>query len=246
MKEFGEFDSALVLGSGSGRLERIITANGTAKRCKGVDISADAIKVAKKEAARDGLAQSIEYEEANLNNIKLEKGSFDAIFGWHSIHHVERLEELFGEVRRALKPEGLFIINEYVGPSRYQFTDKQVELMNWVLSNLTDNYKTSVVDGRIRKSTYREKPAVIEKDDPSESIRSGEITRLLKENFKVVYERKYGGTLLQFAMDCIVGNFDPSNEKDSLILKLLYNTEQLLIKEKVIDSDFVFMILKNK
>ncbi len=240
------FSKALVLGSGAGGLERTLILNGTIKKCIAYDISKSAVELAQEKAKENNIDHQIEYKIEDLNKIRLPSNEYDVIFGWHSIHHIEDLEGLFTQIKTSLKDTGIFIVNEYVGSSRYQFSDKQIELMNWILELLPVKYKTSVVDGKIRGPLYREKPEVIALDDPTESIRSGEILDLLNKYFVPVFRRDYGGTLMQFSMDTIVGNFNPKDEKDVLLLRFLCEFEKLLIKENVITSDYSFLILKKK
>lgn len=52
------------------------------------------------------------------------------------LHHITNLEHLLEQVRIALCPGGLFVVLEYVGPSRFQWSDKVDYLMNRMLAAL--------------------------------------------------------------------------------------------------------------
>lgn len=52
---------------------------------------------------------SVEYLYADLNEVSLPSGEYDAVVVWDSLHHVRDLERLLEEVRRALKPGGVFV-----------------------------------------------------------------------------------------------------------------------------------------
>ena len=43
------------------------------------------------------------------------EGSFDAAFAHHALHHVSDLEALFTFVRRAIGPDGVFLIADMIG-----------------------------------------------------------------------------------------------------------------------------------
>jgi hypothetical protein len=77
--------------------------------------------------------------------------------------------------------------------------------------------------------------------DPSEAIRSAEIIPLLSEYFTILEQKDYGGTILHMLLQNIIANFDHDNYKDKSILSLLILLENILIREKVIDSDFAFL-----
>ena len=58
--------------------------------------------------------------------------------------------------------------------------------------------------------------------------------------------KDYGGTLLQFLLANIVGNFDESKEQDRKILDELCTQEWNYIKEGKLDSDFAVIVAKQK
>jgi hypothetical protein len=60
--------------------------------------------------------------------------------------------------------------------------------------------------------------------------------------FNVEERIDFGGTILHMLLDAIIANFNPAKEEDIAILILLGYIEDILIKEKVISSDFT---LKN-
>ena len=66
--------------------------------------------------------------------------------------------------------------------------------------------------------------------DPSESVRSDEIMGLVGERFEIVYRADFGGTLLQFVLSDIAGNFDPADPKDVAMIDLVCLYEQTLIE----------------
>ena len=45
-----------------------------------------------------------------------------------SLHHVFQLEHLLDEIKQTLKPGGLFVVYEYIGPSQMQFPRRDLEL----------------------------------------------------------------------------------------------------------------------
>src|SRR5262245_38882502 len=115
-------ERALTLGSGLGELERGLCHYNFARLHEGIDISDQAIRVAIEKAQASGLTH-LRYRMGNLNDVALEPAAYDVIFGISSIHHVQRLEYLFGQVRQALKPGGYFFLDEYIGPNRFQWPE---------------------------------------------------------------------------------------------------------------------------
>jgi SAM-dependent methyltransferase len=52
----------------------------------------------------------------DVNAVRLEEGSADLVVGWHGLHHVRELDRVFLEARRALRPGGLLVMYEWIGP----------------------------------------------------------------------------------------------------------------------------------
>jgi SAM-dependent methyltransferase len=120
-------------------------------------------------------------------------GRFDTIIDVGAFHHFERLERILPALHEALAPDGRLYVDEYVGPSKYRFSSRVIELINARLAGLPESLvacRRKVSPGDFR-DLWRRCP------DPSEGIRSAELDRLLRRHFSVVQRTPYGGTLLQ-------------------------------------------------
>ncbi len=133
----------LSLGCGTGRLERQLAQLGAFVACDAYDIADGSIEKARQAAAAVGY-EHINYTVGDLNTIKLGEAHYDAVWAAASVHHVSGLEHLFAQVAAALKPGGLFILNEYVGPTRFQFPARQRQVIQACNSLLPDEYRRIV------------------------------------------------------------------------------------------------------
>ena len=231
----------LSLGCGGGLVEREAVSLGLCQTIEGVDLSAEAIAVARRRAA-DGDLSGITYRVADLNSLELAPASYDIVICKQALHHVERLEHLLDQVRQSLRPGGWFLVNEYVGPSRFQWTDVQLGLMNELLMLLPERLRR--LSGGVRERIDRLPAEVVAASDPSEAVRSGEIAPLLLSRFELVERRDFGGTLLHPLLAEIIANFDPANESEATILRLLIAFEDALLGHGVLTSDFAVFILR--
>jgi SAM-dependent methyltransferase len=233
----------LNLGCGDGGLERHAFRIGLCEKMEAFDIAEEAITVARQAAIQQGLENDVKYEVADLNKIQLEPEKYDIAFASMSAHHFLELEHVFDEVRKALKPSGLFILNEFVGPSQFQWTDQQLTIINDLLEILPAKYRTNLSwPGHVKTSTERPSIAAMNSIDPSEAIRSAEIIPLLPKYFHPLERVDYGGTILHMLLQDIAGNFDSEKEEDLAILKLLAYFEETLIENKVLPSDFSLIV----
>ena len=236
----------LSLGCGEGCLERHATSLGICEAFDAFDISAQAIAIARAKAAREGFAH-IHYEVWDINKIQLPPEHYDIAFASSALHHIARLEHVLDEVHKALKPGCFFIANEFVGPSRFQWTDKQLQIINDLLALLPPRYRADLCrPGHIKSRV--DQPTVVQMllSDPSEAVRSAEIVPLIRQRFKIVRQTDFGGTILHMLLSHIMGNFDPESEADVTIVRLLCYLEKTLITERVLPSDFALIVAQKR
>lgn len=243
-------ERAFSLGCGTGALERHALTAKAVEIFDACDISSGAIETAKQLAQDAHLFNRINYQIADLNTLQLPSEKYDVVFASMSVHHIKALEKVFNAVAKSLKPSGLFIINEYIGPTQFQVPPVQLKLMNDILAILPTNFRFSIVDGiktdDIKDRHYIHPLQWFAECDPSEAIRSADIESVFKEYFNIVEYKPYGGAILHFMLANIAGNFDDTIENDKAWLNMLEYFEQTLEKNKVINSDFALIVGSKK
>lgn len=230
---------AVSLGCGFGNLERDLVRRGWVERIAAYDLAEGAVAQARRLAEEAGLS-GITYAAADLNTLRLEPGSADAVFAHSAVHHVQDLEYLYATVRAALRPGGVFHLHEFVGPTRFQWTDAQLRLVNEFMDALPPRLRrlpNGTPKGAMRRPTVDEMIAA----DPSEAVRSAELVAALDPFFEVVEERRTGGALLHLALGDIAQNFDPANPEDRSILLELFALEDRAMADGTIGSDFAVL-----
>jgi SAM-dependent methyltransferase len=246
LKDRMPVECALTLGSGLGELERGLCQYGFARSHEGIDLSDEAVRIATEKAQTEE-ANHLKYRTADLNTIKLPPATYDVIFGISSIHHVQKLEHLFRQVRQGLKPRGYFFLDEFIGPTRFQWTDAQLQAMNEQLGSLPKEFRRRISDQRKFKETViRETAGEIIASDPSEAVRSSDIVPLLYEYFEVLEIKGYGGAILHQMLYDIAGNFCRQNPGSLDHLRRLFVVEDELTASGVISHDFAVIIATTK
>lgn len=233
------FNRSLSVCCGDGAHEIQLYTSGKVRFVSGVDISEGAIKQAIGRFEAVGAPQErYRFEVRDVNALAID-GRFDLILSTGALHHTTNLEALLATVERGLEPNGYFIVVEFIGPNRFQWTDRQIEIANQVLSAIDPYY---LRDGRQARF---ERPSVesMLKSDPSEAVRSAEVYSLVKQHFEVRYERFYNGTLLHQLHPLLKSELANRGQRDfDSIVKLIHLMEDLLVKGGVLPSDFVFLI----
>jgi len=231
------------LGCGSAGTEVFAAGQGLFQSLLALDASPKALAEARK-AAVAARVDNLEFGEANLNDLDLPREAFDVVLMNMSLHHVKNLEGTLDVVRDALRPAGFVVVNEFVGPAQFQFTDVQVAIANEILGVLPDRWRMDSTTGRAKTEYVRQPRDYWNLTDPSEAVRSDEIVPQLERRFEVVLSRDYGGTILHLVLEHIVHNFDRGEEKDVAAIRLLGLLEDLLIRHGVLESDFTLRVLR--
>ena len=240
--------AVLVLGCGTGWLERSLAGQRRVGAIDACDVSAGAVAVAAETARRQGLAERIRYHVVDLNReappSPAAGGGYDVVVAHSVLHHVEELEFAYPRLVEALVRGGLLVMNEYVGPSRFQFTDAQMAVVNAVLARLPERLRMSLIQGV--PFPHKVVPTVDEMIavDPSESVRSAELLDLTRRHFEVLDEVPYGGTVLQHLLYDVVQNFDPASLAESRLLALVCLLEEALIREGELPSDYAVVVAR--
>ncbi|PWA06548.1 bifunctional demethylmenaquinone methyltransferase/2-methoxy-6-polyprenyl-1,4-benzoquinol methylase UbiE [Flavobacterium psychrotolerans] len=107
----------LDIATGTGDLA-ILMANTNAEKIIGLDISVGMLEVGKKKIAEKGLSDKIEMQFGDSENMPFEDNTFDAITVAFGVRNFENLEKGLGEIKRVLKPNGIFVILETSNPTK--------------------------------------------------------------------------------------------------------------------------------
>ena len=259
-------ERSLELGCGTGTLSLAVYQAGASSYVEGFDISG--ARVAEAEQARAVMGAPGRFWAADANTVPLDPGRYDLVFSAHSFHHFLALERVMARVHQALTPYGLFILEEYVGPTQFQWTSGQLALVEALLARIPTQYRrwrsspTPNDSGQRRLRSYlrrvyqalrgrvqpyktaepRPRPAQVAAVSPFESIRSAEIVPLFEQHFEVVARRPLGGTLQHLLYNGIVHNFDPQDAQACRIIEGLYHVEDSLIQAGLLPSDFMLLV----
>lgn len=232
----GPAGRALELGCGSGKeIARMVSENIVTH---GLGIDLDSTRFSE---ARASANSALALVASDIENIELQAESYDLIFALQSFHHFERIEHIMQQVHNALKPGGYFVLDEFVGPARFQWTDLQLEVTAHLLAFLPRHlrlYQNGIEKAREGRSTVEEVMRVCD----SEAVRSNEIVGAFYEHFNVRYHRNLGGTIQHLLYSGIIQNFPDDDVHVNSMIDAIDAIESLLIEQNVLASDFVLLI----
>lgn len=227
----------LSVGCGSAAKERVIAAALPDRTMIGVDIATETLARAREQAAAEGLT-NLELSHGDFNALDLEADSVDMILGLGAIHHIDKLEEFWVQCRRALRPGGCMLAQEYVGPSRFQWSDAQIEHGNRALR------ETVPVEHQVHhREVVRVPVEKVVAIDPSEAVRSGEIVATCRDSELTIQDyHGCGCSLLQPVLMKQAHTFDPQNWEHNHVLFTLFRDEARLIEEGVLGDNYAMFV----
>lgn len=237
------FGKSLSVCCGDGAHELAIAKTGRVRFVRGFDISDGAI--AQANATFEAAAipkESYAFELADADDLHLQD-QFDLILSTGALHHVTNLEKLLSTLGRSLTQDGYFVVLEYVGPNRFQWTDNQVGVINGILGQLDPRY----LKDNTRIELSRPPIADMIATDPSEAVRSEDVLRLLPDYFTIEYLRNFNGTIMHALYPLLDARLTNANAPDfDSLVRVILLMEDNLIRSNVLSSDFVFAICRSK
>lgn len=231
-------------GCGSGSKELKFARFNNFKLIEAFDLSPKRIALAKDNLKNRGI-KNVSFTVSDIMSFNFESNKYDVVLFDSSLHHVKELNFVLTQVYGCLKDDGILVINEYIGPSRFQWSNEQLKASDNALKILPDSYKKRWQNEKVKSKNYR--PGILRMiiADPSESVRSENIQDEIYNRFNVLEEKPYGGNILHLALKDISQNFIDENEQTINYLNRLFEIEDNFLAEGN-KSDFMFGVYSKK
>jgi len=205
------------------------------ERVDAYDINADIVERARQ--FTDSLGLNVEYHLEDVNNLELPPHTYDLVVVAHSLHHFKRIDHIVAQIKHSLKPGGLFVAWEYVGPRYQRFSRRQRTHANMVLRALPVKYRREL-DGSIRR---RVKSQPLYAISPDEAIRSDLILPAFAK-LNILYQYNWAGLLFPLLRGGIAVNFDQNDPQDRRIIDCLFQLDRLLCQSGQVEPNFTIVV----
>ncbi len=137
-----------------------------AKKVYGVDYSIESVKLSREvneNLIRQGVVEII---EGNVQSLPFEDNTFDAVTAFETVYFWPDIEKCFGEVKRVLKPGGIFLIgmesngsNNFIMKFWKHFIDMEMytdeELFSFLQNNDFSEITSYIRDGRKKQEIIK-------------------------------------------------------------------------------------------
>jgi len=140
----GPFARAASIGSGGGPVETTLLQQGV-KQMVLYDLNAVA-GASSSDRMPAEVRQRCRWERVDLNFGELPANEYDLIVNNSCLHHIVNLEHVLYQIRRALRPGGLFAVFDFIGPSRFQYSQQHREIAEAVRLSVPQRFRQSHID----------------------------------------------------------------------------------------------------
>lgn len=226
------FEHGVSVGCGQGEKEFLLLLEGQVKKFTLFELSDVRIKIAKDQAKNLGLEDRVEFINGDYLEHEFTE-NVDFVHWHHSLHHMLDVDKAVEWSHKILDDGGVFYMDDYVGPNRFQWSNKALELGTRIRKILPDEYLKNPYEPNelINRTVLCPDPKQIK--DPSEAADSERILTSVKKYFPDAEITLLGGVIYHGTLSNILSNIDESDPKDKTILELLLIIDELATKSGI-------------
>lgn len=181
-------------------------------------------------AAEQQVTDNVSFVSGDFNKWRSRRNRYDVVIANQSLHHVLNLEHLLSSIKKALTPDGRFLISDMIGRNGHMRWPEALEIVNEFWNQLPPWYQYNY---QLRRNV-----TVYENWDCSqegfEGIRAQDILPLLTNLFPFELFIAFGNVIDPFIDRGFGLNFDPSRDWDRAFIDKVHERDECeLIRGKV-------------
>jgi len=220
----------LSIGCGTGNLEKDLRWMRICEEVDAYDVSPESIRVARERAAAEPF-DNVRFEVADAERLSYPPEHYDAVFFHGSMHHISDPAALLDKLWPAMKMGGLIFLDDYVGPTRDEWSQEHLAHARASYDALPPWWKTNA-----------KLLAPYDASDPSEMIASSSILPAVRKRFHTVWERPYWGNLLYPVLAQVDISKASEEERDRIITALIEREKQLVREGAFASPLYVWLV----
>jgi ubiquinone/menaquinone biosynthesis C-methylase UbiE len=204
------------------------------------ELSSQRIAAGRKAALKQGLAARIEFVEADAFKVDIADGQFDLVHWNNALHHMFDVDQAVAWSHRVLSTDGLFFMDDYVGPNRFQWSDETLALATRVRENLPPQYLQRAQPDAPPVPVQVGRPSIrrIVNEDPSEAPDSERILTAVKKHFPNALIIPTGGAVYNLALTHTLHHFDPKQPAEEALLRNLMLIDEMAVRNTRVESHY--------
>lgn len=216
------FARGVSIGSGTGSKERNIIQIGLVDHFTLFELSSVGVERGRKEAAEAGLADRMEFRMEDGLRAETREGVYDVVYWNNALHHMFDVRAALEWSWRVLRKGGVLLMDDFVGPTRMQWSDHLLAINTAMRATLPPEYLRHPEHPTHMLPTKVDRPpvSVVMAGDPSECADSVNILPELARIFPDAWIQKTGGGIYHLGLSDVLHNIVVA-EDYALLEKLL-------------------------
>ena len=218
------FHDAISIGAGNCSKEISLVEKDIVDHFDIYELSLDRIYEAKKNVEEKGLSDKFNFYCEDYFSLRASK-KYDFFFWDNSLHHMLDSSYAVRQSYLALNTGGCFFCHDFVGKTRFQWSELELAIVNGIRNTLDDSVFQNG-DRPFNRNCVRPSLKRMIEDDPSEAADSEQIIPSVQKNFLNPLIIHTGGLIYHICLNNILQNIDEEND----LLDQLLNIDLETIK----------------
>ena len=204
------------IGCGIGRTEMAMLQSGLVQEFDVFELSEVRIREGRELARKRGIEGRIRFNHADGMTAS---GHHDLVFWGSALHHMLDVHQAVEWSNSILRPGGMFVMDDFIGPSRFQWTDFNLSIGLRLRRILPDRLLTDPKDPskRLPVELTRIDPAALIAQDPTEAADSERILDAVRAWFPDAEVILTGGCIYHLPLNDVLANM---TQEDAPLLDL--------------------------
>lgn len=215
--------SGISVGCGNAKKELTLIQQGIVSHFDLFELAESQIVEAQQNAREIGLADRIRIVNGDAFEIVKSEEQYDLVHWNNALHHIFDVDEAVRWSKNVLKRGGLFYMDDFVGPTRFQWSELSLSIASHIRLLLDKRFLVDPEQPECHLSTniHRPDPDVLRAEDPSEAADSANILASVRRYFPDAQITATGGVVYNLALNDILNNFNEAQDRTVLELLML-------------------------
>lgn len=222
------YKRGISVGGGTGQKEMNLIKQGIVESFDLYELSQARISIGIELSKKQSLDQKIKFIFGNAFELANEPEQYDFVHWNGSLHHMLDVHKAVKWSKDILKKGGLFYMFDFIGATRFQWSDEQLKIATKVrYAFRLSKYLSNPRNPNRYLTTEMTKPDIkkLIETDPSEAADSDRIIEAINKYFPNAEIKKIGGVIYHLALSNMFHNFDENTDK--ILLDLLMIIDEL-------------------
>lgn len=238
--------SMLALGPDMDIACEFLLRDGFVDRLVAVSSSPAATKKIKKREKKSSQSDRIEIVDTDFLQKDPLQRKFDVIYAPAAISFFESAEKMLIFFHQRLKPSGILILDEYVGPKDQEYEPAVLDALNSINQCLEPRLRHDVLQVGLRDEIAPASKSIRKNKTSTTNNKSEEILRFTYQYFDIDFRQDYGGTLMRALFSGILPNFNFDDDRDKTVANLIIHLEDSLFQRGEIPSYHTLIVGKKR